>query len=1039
MNNKYIHIFVSAMTAFTMFTSTALAADSAAGPAAPVNAGSGGRTSADYKDLADTDAALRAKIDALLKAGVLEGTGPDTFGIGENLTRGQFAKVLVGIYGVPVDHTLTASSFSDVLPEDPANGWALPYIEAAKKAGLVNGKSDTLFDPGAPLTLGEIAAALLRGIGITPDMQGTPWYQDAIRQAAGQRLLPEGADGARTATRADLVVGAYGGRQAYAAAKVTEPVSVASVKAIGVRKVQVDFDREVDTEKATLTLIQGTAALAAEAKFAEDKKSAVLTLSDVNLRSGEYKVTLGGLDASSIGTNSGTFTAEDESVKTLEFVHTGDTVAQSSHVTVKLKATNQYDELATIPAGNYSTYGDIVKLARSADGYLLATLDSSGAVSGAGVVTASVVNQDSRVSADASWKVGTSPFLTKVELGAVQYGDGRAIQTAGDHAKFGLAFYDQYGSQMDYDAVTELDATPALRWKDDLEGLTYEMEEDGDGLPILDITLTRNVDKGGEFRFTFMNQAAAAEGSVLIKPGKLAAKVELGEPADVIAAGDLAAYIPFTAYDAQGQKLSTDDILSTENLKQIHISSNDSSAAIATAGEHRGKIKIGSVPARKNGSVTVSVLVASANSTSSDSKTFQVQPARVPDRIKEVTAPLKGMVPGATTVFTYVVLDQYGKQLDRLIGVDDQGNAVASGGSTYQVQMAAKTYGPASSTPDSVTGDLTSAAPETAGTPLSTEHPVLVIGDKEAALGNRALIGGEPTVLTNLRNQINNKKFRFAALNHTGAVDYRMELEITILKDQAEVSTLKRSINVMDPSTANLTYSLNSIPALRNTIDSGSVFDSVYNSVTDATYTFTKDSQLRADSKFGRGVAYTAKNAAGDAIAMRPKQIVSVASSDQNVVNTFANGAGSGYVIGNKAGTAKVSVSFIAADGSTKSLSTTVTVKADPLRIDKLTWDDREYNEGFSFNAFTGLNMTDNYGILYENAEAQKYNPVLGAAFSISGISDDSHSILIDAYGNVRITGPGPVSFDLTVTSAAGVSATVTIYASPETTVRTAR
>ncbi|WP_426445432.1 S-layer homology domain-containing protein [Paenibacillus sp. S-38] len=1034
MNHKYIPILVSAMTALTLFTGAALAT----GQAAPADAG-GGRTSADFKDLTDTDAALRAKIDALLKAGVLEGPGPDTFGIQENLTRAQFAKVLAGIYGIPVDHSLTASTFTDVQPDDQANGWALPYIEAAKKAGLVNGKSDTLFDPGAQLTLGEIAAALLRGIGVTPDVQGTPWYQDAIREAASHHMLPDGADGSRTATRADLVAGAYGGLQAYATAKTTGPVSVASVQATGVSKVRVTFDGEVDTEKAALVLTSGTATMAAAVKFAEDKKSAVLTLSDTPLRSGEYKVTLGGLDASSIGTNSGTFTVQDEYVKKLEFIHAGDTVAKSTHVTVKIKATNQYDEPATLPAGNYTAYGDIVKLAISADGYLLATLNTSGAAAGSGVVTASVVNNDSRVSAGASWKVGTSPFLSKVELGAAQYGDGTAIQGAGDHAKFPLTYSDQYGSPMDYDAVTELDATPTLQWRDYLEGLTYEVEEDGDGLPVLDITLNRNVDKGGEFRFSFLNQATAADGVVLIKPGKLAAKVELGAPADVIAAGDLAAYIPFTAYDAQGQKLSTEDILSKENLKQINISSNDSSAAIATAGEHKGKIKIGSVPGRKNSSVTVSIFIASANSSSSDSKSFQVQAARIPERIKEVTAPLKGMVPGATTVFTYVVLDQYGKQLDRLIPVDDQGNAVANGGSAYQVQMTAKTYGSKDSSPDAVTGDLTSGAPETTGTPLSPEHPLLVIGDKEAALGNRALLGSEPTLLFNLRSQINNKKFRFAALNNASAIDHRMELEITILKDQTEVSTLKRTVTILDPQSADLTYSLNNIPALWYAKDSGAVFDNVYNSVTDATYSFSEDSQLRADSKFGRGVAYTAKNAAGEVIGMRPKQIVSVAASDQSIVNTFTNGAGSGYVIGSKAGTAKVTVSFKAADGSTRTLSTNVTVKTDPLRIDKLTWDDREYNEGLGFNAFTGLNVTDNYGVLYENADAQKYNPALGAAFSISNISDEGHSISIDPYGNVKISGSGPVSFDLTVTSPAGVSATVTIYASPETTVRTAR
>jgi len=167
------------------------------------------KTSADFTDLASVDAGLKAKIDALLAKGIFEGTSDYTFGIKENMTRAQFAKVLVLIYGVKVDTTLTTSSFADVKADDIANGWAIPYIEAAKKAGLVDGTSDKTFNPGGNLTLGQFATALVKGFGKKVDVTGTPWYKDAVTQAVALNILPQATDGSLNATRADLVTGAY--------------------------------------------------------------------------------------------------------------------------------------------------------------------------------------------------------------------------------------------------------------------------------------------------------------------------------------------------------------------------------------------------------------------------------------------------------------------------------------------------------------------------------------------------------------------------------------------------------------------------------------------------------------------------------------------------------------------------------------------------------------------------------------------------------------------------------------------------------------
>ncbi|WP_235947702.1 S-layer homology domain-containing protein [Paenibacillus glycinis] len=97
------------------------------------------KTSAEFADLEDLDAATIAKFDALINAGIFDGVSDSTFGLKEEMNRAQFAKVPALITGLNVNEDLKASSFVDVKASDPANGYALPYIEALKNAGITDG------------------------------------------------------------------------------------------------------------------------------------------------------------------------------------------------------------------------------------------------------------------------------------------------------------------------------------------------------------------------------------------------------------------------------------------------------------------------------------------------------------------------------------------------------------------------------------------------------------------------------------------------------------------------------------------------------------------------------------------------------------------------------------------------------------------------------------------------------------------------------------------------------------------------------------
>ncbi|WP_041047855.1 S-layer homology domain-containing protein [Gordoniibacillus kamchatkensis] len=1080
---KSLKVIASAAMALSMFSSVALADDAATTTTSTTAAV---KTSKDFKDLAGQDAALLAKIDALLKAGVFEGVSDDSFGISQNMTRAQVAKVLTLIYNVKVDTSVKTSSFTDVKADDSANGWAIPYIEAAKKAGLIDGMTDTTFAPGDNVTLGQFATLLVKGLGKKVDVTGTPWYKDAVDQAVSLKILPAGTDGSKLATRADLVGGAFNGQQAYNEQNKPAQVSVVSAKATGVKSVTVNFDRDVDTAKATLTLKRGTSTVATSVKFADDKKSATLTLTDTKLMADSYSVTLGGLDASAIKNATGTFTAQDEVVQKIEFVSASDTIAKGPKVVVKIKATNQYGEIASAAAGNYSTVGtttvgqgNVVKLTKDADGYLLATVNTDNLTPGVGLATITIISNDSgHVTATKNFKVGTQPILSKLELGSAQYSNGTSINGTGDTAKFALNLYDQYGSMMGYDALNvgagaPNEITPTVIWNDFVQNVTTSIEDDGNNIPTLKISLTNNVDKAGDYNFTVVAQAATATGKVSIKSSKIATKVQIGSLDDVIAAGDTDAYIPVIAYDAQGNQLSADDLVSTENLAQIKLSSNyplANGGQLENSGEHKGTIHVvGStsvantpIATTKNSVVSVSAFIATANVSSNDSKNFTVQAARIPDHFKEITAPGKQIAVGGTTSFQYAVIDQYGKQLDKLIPVDDQGNYAATGGHTYTVSVTAKTYAPTYASTDTTHAVVTGYTPVTVASRTPTQvgttttpdvvftdgdnlaaKMALVVDDNPASGSQVARFGTNPTTFsTDVKHGFNDTTYRFGAFNDaslTGSTDYKVELTLVITKDATnEMSKITRTVTVAKPS-ADLTYSINSVPALWNAKDSGVVTDAVYDtsgSISGGAVTgaaISKATQLQANSKFGREITLTAKNAAGEVVGL-PRNMQSVTSSDTNVANVWYDSVNKrAYVIGNKAGTAKVSVTYQTPKGEIKSFTTDVTVKNDALTAANVSWDDRAYDYGTganAFNAFNHLNVTDSYGKVYEDTDAQKYNYALGVTFSATNVKGGTVSI--DQFGNVSVTGTN-VSFDLTASTGSGKTATTTIYANSTT------
>lgn len=176
------------------------------------------KSTTDFSDLKNLDAATKAKFDALISGGVFQGVSEESFGLKEEMTRAQFAKVMALVLNLQVNTSSLSSSFKDVKPNDPVNGYALPYIEAIKKAGITNGDGNSsTFNPGGNVTLEELAAFAVRALNLSNlkdsgSIKGVSnWASEYVSLAVQYKLFELGSRDSwqSNASRGDLLLSSY--------------------------------------------------------------------------------------------------------------------------------------------------------------------------------------------------------------------------------------------------------------------------------------------------------------------------------------------------------------------------------------------------------------------------------------------------------------------------------------------------------------------------------------------------------------------------------------------------------------------------------------------------------------------------------------------------------------------------------------------------------------------------------------------------------------------------------------------------------------
>ena len=112
-------------------------------------------TLSEFTDLDDVEWAKNA-IKGLAKYGVVAGYDDKTFRPNKKITREEFIKMIVAAKGFSLNES--ACGFLDV----DQNGWYAPYVNAAYKAGIIAGVSESEFGVGREITREEMAVIIVR-------------------------------------------------------------------------------------------------------------------------------------------------------------------------------------------------------------------------------------------------------------------------------------------------------------------------------------------------------------------------------------------------------------------------------------------------------------------------------------------------------------------------------------------------------------------------------------------------------------------------------------------------------------------------------------------------------------------------------------------------------------------------------------------------------------------------------------------------------------------------------------------------------------
>ena len=118
-----------------------------------------------FNDIVGHDYARNA-LELMYARGIMNDKNDNEFGVYDNITRGEFAQMLVKMLNLELDYDINDLTFDDVPTLQVNPLWDWRYIETAARKGIVRGKGPRLFLPNEPLTREEAAIMIARAMNL---------------------------------------------------------------------------------------------------------------------------------------------------------------------------------------------------------------------------------------------------------------------------------------------------------------------------------------------------------------------------------------------------------------------------------------------------------------------------------------------------------------------------------------------------------------------------------------------------------------------------------------------------------------------------------------------------------------------------------------------------------------------------------------------------------------------------------------------------------------------------------------------------------
>ncbi|SHM15127.1 S-layer homology domain-containing protein [Caldanaerovirga acetigignens] len=161
-----------------------------------------GFAAAKFSDVKDED--LSDALARLVALKIIDGYPDGTFKPNNNITRAEFAKVVVTSLGLgnAAQYAQGMTKFKDVT----AAHWASGYIKVASDLGVVNGYPDGTFKPENNVTYAEAITMIVRALGYEPKAQALGGYPGGYLAIAAEKGITDKVNVVSTlaATRADV-------------------------------------------------------------------------------------------------------------------------------------------------------------------------------------------------------------------------------------------------------------------------------------------------------------------------------------------------------------------------------------------------------------------------------------------------------------------------------------------------------------------------------------------------------------------------------------------------------------------------------------------------------------------------------------------------------------------------------------------------------------------------------------------------------------------------------------------------------------------